>query len=140
MNSGRGCRDVKPVSNVNARDQISNREREGTGDKEKEERERERRGGGGWKALVQGFLVYGTPGRQGRCFLSAREPLSNESLTGYAFVKAMNWKFSHLRFKVDAGRDGLGRVLVAITKNCPEMMLEGKRFGSIDRSLEYRKT
>ena len=40
MNSGRGCRDVKPVSNVNARDQISNREREGTGDKEKEERER----------------------------------------------------------------------------------------------------
>lgn len=47
MNSGRGCRDVKPVSNVNARDQISNREREGTGDKEKEERERERGGGGG---------------------------------------------------------------------------------------------
>lgn len=44
MNSGRGCRDVKPVSNVNARDQISNREREGTGDKEKEERESVRRG------------------------------------------------------------------------------------------------
>lgn len=51
--------------------------------------------------MVQGFLVYGTLGRQDRCFLSAREPLSNESLTGYAFVKAMNWKFSHLRFKVD---------------------------------------
>lgn len=55
MNSGRGCRDVKPVSNVNARDQISNREREGTGDKEKEERERERRGGGGVEGVGTGI-------------------------------------------------------------------------------------
>lgn len=65
------------------------------------------------KVMVQGFLVYGTPGRQDRCFLSAREPLSNESLTGYAFVKAMNWKFSHLRFKVEV------RVRRAVVHLCP---------------------
>lgn len=87
MNSGRGCRDVKPVSNVNA----YRMEKEKAGRREASKRERER--------MVQGFVaVHGTPGRQDRCFLSAREPLSNESLTGYAFVKAMNWKFSHFAF------------------------------------------
>lgn len=55
MNSGRGCRDVKPVSNVNARDQISNRERERTGDKEKEERDREAGGGGGVEGVGTGI-------------------------------------------------------------------------------------
>ena len=88
MNSGRGCRDVKPVSNVNA----YRMEKEKAGRREASKRERE-------KVMVQGFVaVHGTPGRQDRCFLSAREPLSNESLTGYAFVKAMNWKFSHFAF------------------------------------------
>ena len=88
MNSGRGCRDVKPVSNVNA----YRMEKEKAGRREASKRERE-------KVMVQGFVaVHGTPGRQDRCFLSARESLSNESLTGYAFVKAMNWKFSHFAF------------------------------------------
>lgn len=88
MNSGRGCRDVKPVSNVNA----YRMEKEKAERREVSKRERE-------KVMVQGFVaVHGIPGRQDRCFLSAREPLSNESLTGYAFVKAMNWKFSHFAF------------------------------------------
>lgn len=74
------------------RKRVSNGEREGGEERGEQERERE-------KVMVQGFVaVHGTPGRQDRCFLSARESLSNESLTGYAFVKAMNWKFSHFAF------------------------------------------